>query len=413
MANEASCAWAAGDVVRSRELCDSLDLTDPHAYDFTMWRVAVTTKSLALSSLGLTHEALALAERAIAESSAADDAYDLDADAPMEQAVRIIALTEGGRLDDARTAARQAHASLVGHFAATGLNQRVLSFHLARAEWLAGHPMEARRWYAQVASGSRPHAACPLATALAGLTAAAGLLGDVEAAEKAWAERCRLEMSLHTPEEMLGQAWLSAARGEASNARRVLSSAAREARNRNETGTEALLLTDLARLGGAREAAGRLKEIAATTDSPFHEARALFATAWANEDPEGLVRAGEQVEALGADLLAAEAYATAAAFWEKVSQRPAQAAAIRSRRLADRCEGARSPALVRARAGATLTGRELEIGMLAAQGLTSRDIADRLTISVRTVDNHLHRIYHKLGITTRQELTAQLNQPAP
>ncbi|MFJ6150514.1 AAA family ATPase [Micromonospora profundi] len=51
-----------------------------------------------------------------------------------------------------------------------------------------------------------------------------------------------------------------------------------------------------------------------------------------------------------------------------------------------------------------LTAQELEIADLAAGGLTNKQIAERLYISHRTVSAHLHRIYPKLGITTRAGL---------
>jgi len=51
-----------------------------------------------------------------------------------------------------------------------------------------------------------------------------------------------------------------------------------------------------------------------------------------------------------------------------------------------------------------LTKREREVAVLAASGITSKDIADRLFVSVRTVDNHLGRVYDKLGISSRAEL---------
>jgi len=50
-----------------------------------------------------------------------------------------------------------------------------------------------------------------------------------------------------------------------------------------------------------------------------------------------------------------------------------------------------------------LTGRELEVLPLAAQGLTNYDIAQRLYISVRTVEAHLTHIYNKLGVGSRTE----------
>ncbi|MFF8848272.1 response regulator transcription factor [Streptomyces sp. NPDC015127] len=53
---------------------------------------------------------------------------------------------------------------------------------------------------------------------------------------------------------------------------------------------------------------------------------------------------------------------------------------------------------------APLTAREREIALLAAARATSKDIASTLNLSVRTVDNHLQRVYTKLGVTTRREL---------
>ncbi len=51
-----------------------------------------------------------------------------------------------------------------------------------------------------------------------------------------------------------------------------------------------------------------------------------------------------------------------------------------------------------------LTDRELEIASLAAGGLTDREISGRLTLSVRTVQSHLARIYRKLGVHSRRDL---------
>ena len=62
------------------------------------------------------------------------------------------------------------------------------------------------------------------------------------------------------------------------------------------------------------------------------------------------------------------------------------------------------------RAGAADENREREIAQLAADGLPSRVIAERLFVSVRTVDNHLARIYTKLGVTSRSELPAVLGR---
>jgi DNA-binding CsgD family transcriptional regulator len=51
-----------------------------------------------------------------------------------------------------------------------------------------------------------------------------------------------------------------------------------------------------------------------------------------------------------------------------------------------------------------LTEREREIVSLAARGLSNREIADRLAVSVRTVEGHLYRAGNKLGVSDRSEL---------
>ncbi|MEU7766590.1 AAA family ATPase [Nocardia sp. NPDC049190] len=55
-----------------------------------------------------------------------------------------------------------------------------------------------------------------------------------------------------------------------------------------------------------------------------------------------------------------------------------------------------------------LTPHELSIAQLAAQGLTNREIGQRLYLSHRTVSTHLHRIFPKLGVSSRTDLAALL-----
>jgi DNA-binding NarL/FixJ family response regulator len=53
-----------------------------------------------------------------------------------------------------------------------------------------------------------------------------------------------------------------------------------------------------------------------------------------------------------------------------------------------------------------LTVRELQVAGLVAEGLTNRQIAERLVISARTADRHVSNILAKLGLATRAQVAA-------
>jgi DNA-binding NarL/FixJ family response regulator len=55
-------------------------------------------------------------------------------------------------------------------------------------------------------------------------------------------------------------------------------------------------------------------------------------------------------------------------------------------------------------AAVTLTAREAQLVELAARGLSNAEIADRLVLSVRTVESHIYRAMNKLGVSDRREL---------
>jgi DNA-binding CsgD family transcriptional regulator len=64
--------------------------------------------------------------------------------------------------------------------------------------------------------------------------------------------------------------------------------------------------------------------------------------------------------------------------------------------------------------GRTLSPREREIASLAASGLTNKQIGEKLFVSPRTVGDHLHKVFPKLGINTRAALRDALDdQPIP
>jgi DNA-binding CsgD family transcriptional regulator len=51
-----------------------------------------------------------------------------------------------------------------------------------------------------------------------------------------------------------------------------------------------------------------------------------------------------------------------------------------------------------------LSSREREVAQLVARGMSSPEIGELLHLSSRTVDNHLGRIYAKLGLSSRLQL---------
>ncbi len=53
-----------------------------------------------------------------------------------------------------------------------------------------------------------------------------------------------------------------------------------------------------------------------------------------------------------------------------------------------------------------LTGREVEVLRLVAQGLSNREIGDRLVISPRTVERHMENIFAKIGVNNRVQASA-------
>ena len=67
--------------------------------------------------------------------------------------------------------------------------------------------------------------------------------------------------------------------------------------------------------------------------------------------------------------------------------------------------GARPAPSARPALGA-LTGQEVKIALLVAEGARNREIAGTLFLSVKTIEAHLHAIYRKLGIASRTQLAA-------
>jgi len=71
------------------------------------------------------------------------------------------------------------------------------------------------------------------------------------------------------------------------------------------------------------------------------------------------------------------------------------------------------PLLRRARGRLSRAGRRRKIARLPAQGLSNREIGERLYLSPRTIGSHLYRIFPKLEITSRGQLASRLDMSNP
>ncbi|HUA49855.1 MAG TPA: LuxR C-terminal-related transcriptional regulator, partial [Solirubrobacteraceae bacterium] len=141
-------------------------------------------------------------------------------------------------------------------------------------------------------------------------------------------------------------------------------------------------------------------------DAPLVDAYAAHASALAAGDGDALVRVSDRFEQIGALRYAMTAASHAAsAFLDSGRQDSARRAASRARELHVPDQGTDPPTvdgLDGFRVG--LTAREGQIVELVRRGLSNAEVAARLAVSVRTVETHLYRAMHKLGVSDRRDL---------
>jgi DNA-binding CsgD family transcriptional regulator len=333
-------------------------------------------------------------------------------DAGVYLVAQALALLESGRLQDGINTAQFSYDVAAGEQHRLGMAW--LAIALGRAHMLTGRLATASRFGREGALlfGELNHAGARWGYGLVAL--AQSQLGVPDAAEEALAD---LDAEPDTTVRLMdsdierARAWASAARGDLPRARAEMLAAADIAADRELFMHEAALLHDIARLGGADQVAERLAQRALRVDGALMEARVAFVSARAADDAEALEAASIGFETLGALLYAAEAANEAAiAYRHDGLTRPAAAVTQLAQQLAAQCEGARTPSLMHGTGTAVLTKREREVATLASHGLSSREIASTLYVSIRTVDNHLQHAYEKLGVSSRSDLADALTR---
>lgn len=203
----------------------------------------------------------------------------------------------------------------------------------------------------------------------------------------------------------LADGWAMAAGGRLGEAVAGAQQAARVARDRGQPTHELACIQAAAQWGDASLAA-RARELAEALSLPLADAVALHAEALLAGDGERLLAASTEYRRVGDRAAAADAAAQASvAFDESQQHRRALYAAAVARELADECGGLSTPAL-RTPVGLKLAGRQRDVVELVVAGLSNREIAEKLVMSVRTVEGHVYRACQRVGAQSREELAS-------
>jgi len=435
--------WALGDPARAKEIIDEASRTaPPHArsyidafltvYWFAMDRPAAAreaSESLALDHLpavvgaeiawvlatiaadaGRTTEAVAVADAGYATATRSFDAPHMRfniADA------HVGALLLSGRIGDAVEVAERVREQAAD---LPGAAQLLGSAVAGRAALGAGRLDTACALFEQGAEGlSASHAIgwgyryrIPRTTAL-------GMRGSTDEAAAMLAVLDKLPRRFRSLdyECSLARAWVVASQGAVSEAIAVALSAAERAAAAGQFAAEVMCLQTATQFGD-RTSAPRLGGLESIVEGPRVGLAARFAVALRDGDAAELATVSEEFERMGDLVAAVDAAAYAALAYRSQDRRgSALTCSARGDALAEQCGGASTPALRQASEPVPFTDREREIVMLIGEGLSNRSVAERLSLSVRTVESHIYRAMAKTGTTSREELAGLLPHRSP
>jgi predicted ATPase/DNA-binding CsgD family transcriptional regulator len=158
-----------------------------------------------------------------------------------------------------------------------------------------------------------------------------------------------------------------------------------------DLGDDRMMIWSIEGLAWSRAAEGRAEDAATLLGA---------AAAMRGEEPASQYGGDrERTDRCRAAAVAAIGEAAFQRAWERAARLDRESA------LATAAGEAVAPAPIRRRPASPLSEREREIAALVADGLSNRDVADRLHISVRTAENHVSHILVKLGLRSRAQLT--------
>ena len=163
----------------------------------------------------------------------------------------------------------------------------------------------------------------------------------------------------------------------------------------------------------ARAALGRAQGLAAAEDAfdaPLERSVATFAGLGVRlEEARSRLCYGERLRRAGRRVQARAHLRAALTLFERMRCAPWVERAESELRASGETLRARGPG----RPIDELTPQELQVATLAAEGLSNKEAAARLFLSVKTIEAHLHRTYRKLGVRSRAELAPLLAEQEP
>lgn len=277
--------------------------------------------------------------------------------------------------------------------------------------FLEGRYVDARRWFAEAAVHLEQQDAFGTLIALRSTqVGAAHGMGDHDAVVAGIA-RCRALPAWTDPLPSLlpyvarAEGWVALDAGDPERAQRLLLDGAGTIANMRPY--TALLLYEALRAGAPPATVVEAqRSLVGECGGRMIAGYAAHAAGMAAGDAAAVLGTSEQFEAAGGLRYAMEAAADAAAIFVAEGRADsARRAAARARDLHGRGQGGTAPRLDGLDpVAATLTSRESQLVDLARRGLSNGEIADRLVLSVRTVESHLYRAMQKLGIGDRRDL---------
>jgi DNA-binding CsgD family transcriptional regulator len=354
-----------------------------------------------------TDETLAVCARVVADAAITDVA--LLGDPNLHLAIQLVALMHRGEIGPARELAVAAHHDAAGQ---PSVQVRAWAAMLAgQAATFAGDAVDSVRLLAEA---EQLWASCGLqgfaSWCAAGLVRAqieVGLVGEAGETMARLHAYERRGFGLYEPLVHLAAAWHAVGSGNrvagAAAVRRALDIAV----GRGQEVLRAWAWHDAVRLDllGLVDGLDGWKRPTGVLAAARHD----LVHAVARSDAEALAAVSARFEEMGALQAAGDAAVFASALARR-SGRSKDAARLESRAgvLFGRCGAGPSPALAGRSTRGALSPREHEVAERAAQGWSNRRIAGHLVVSERTVENHLYRVFIKLGISSRDELAPAL-----